>query len=91
MKVLLLNQAVSQIQDKNPLPVIPEGNPAPPELFDVINGSVQLPEQEVFYGGMWVPYEAHIMHLILQLLRWTRLLKPIHCNHRSCSISRGGY
>ena len=51
-------------------PVIAEGDPAPPELNDVIQSKKCCTEVD----------GCHKQHPILQLSWWTGLLESIHCN-----------
>ena len=54
---------------------IPEGNHAPRKLLDVIQCQCK-----VFCGSIWILKAASVVHGILWLLKWTRLLSYIYCN-----------
>ena len=51
--------------DKTSIPVIAEGDPAPPELLDVIQYQCKAQGKLFFYGDMWMPNAAPFMHGIL--------------------------
>ena len=55
-----------EIRDDIPIPVIAQGDPAPPELIDVIQCQCRA-QGEKCSTGMWLPQATSFLHIILQL------------------------